>query len=264
MTSKDTEQLAGAKILVVDDDESVCELVELYLSHEGFRVIVAADGREALRLCLQHRPDLVVLDLMLPVVDGWEVCRSIRRTSRVPIIMLTARSEEVDRVVGLEVGADDYIAKPFSPREMVARVKAVLRRSLTPSDEGEMLVFSGLRIDRSCHRVEADGETTDLTPTEFQLLWCLMSDPGRVFSRTELLTRVLGPDSESDMRTIDVHIKRVRRKLDVERRSFTITTVRGLGYRLESHAPAVGSLPGGSAAPLTLLRTQSRPIRDKS
>ena len=225
----------GRKVLVVDDEESVRELIELYLTKEGFDVVLAKDGKEALRLNGEHHPDLIVLDLMLPGLDGWEVCKQIRSTSRVPIIMLTARSEEVDRVVGLELGADDYVVKPFSPREMVARVKAVLRRGTAGPDEQETLTFPGLRIDRTQHRLEVDGEEVHLTPTEFRLLWCLASQPGRVFSRAELLDKIWGYDSESDARTVDVHIKRLRQKTKAaEKRSFAITTVWGLGYKFET------------------------------
>jgi phosphate regulon transcriptional regulator PhoB len=225
----------GRKVLVVDDEESVRELIELYLTKEGFDVILAKDGREALRLNGEHHPDLIVLDLMLPGLDGWEVCKQIRSASRVPIIMLTARSEEVDRVVGLELGADDYVVKPFSPREMVARVKAVLRRGTAGPEEQETLTFPGLRIDRTQHRLEVDRDEVHLTPTEFRLLWCLASQPGRVFSRAELLDKIWGYDSESDARTIDVHIKRLRQKTRAaEKRSFAITTVWGLGYKFET------------------------------
>jgi len=225
----------GRKVLVVDDEESVRELIELYLTKEGFDVILAKDGREALRLNGEHHPDLIVLDLMLPGLDGWEVCKQIRSASRVPIIMLTARSEEVDRVVGLELGADDYVVKPFSPREMVARVKAVLRRGTAGPEEQETLTFPGLRIDRTQHRLEVDRDEVHLTPTEFRLLWCLASRPGRVFSRAELLDKIWGYDSESDARTVDVHIKRLRQKTRAaEKRSFAITTVWGLGYKFET------------------------------
>jgi len=225
----------GRKVLVVDDEDSVRELIELYLVKEGFEVIHGQDGREALRLNGEHHPDLVILDLMLPGLDGWEVCRQIRVNSRVPIIMLTARSEEVDRIVGLELGADDYVVKPFSPRELVARVKAVLRRGTSAAEEAEALVFPGLRVDRVQHRVEVDGEEVHLTPTEFRLLWCLASRPGRVFSRAELLDRIWGYDSESDARTVDVHIKRLRQKTKAsESRQFAITTVWGLGYKFET------------------------------
>jgi len=225
----------GRKVLVVDDEDSVRELIELYLKKEGFEVLHARDGREALRLNGQHHPDLIILDLMLPGLDGWEVCRQLRGSHQVPIIMLTARTEEVDRIVGLELGADDYVVKPFSPRELVARVKAVLRRGSSAAEEAETLTFRGLRVDRVQHRVEVNGEEVHLTPTEFRLLWCLASRPGRVFSRAELLDRIWGYDSESDARTVDVHIKRLRQKTQAgESRSFSITTVWGLGYKFET------------------------------
>jgi two-component system response regulator ResD len=228
----------GRKVLVVDDEDSVRELIELYLKKEGFEVIHAREGREALRLNGEHHPDLIVLDLMLPGLDGWEVCRQIRSSHQVPIIMLTARTEEVDRIVGLELGADDYVVKPFSPRELVARVKAVLRRGTSAAEEAETLTFLGLRIDRVQHRVEVNGEEVHLTPTEFRLLWCLASRPGRVFSRAELLDRIWGYDSESDARTVDVHIKRLRQKTQAaESQSFTISTVWGLGYKFETQPP---------------------------
>ena len=234
----------GRKVLVVDDEDSVRELIELYLKKEGFEVIHARDGREALRLNGQHHPDLIVLDLMLPGLDGWEVCRQIRSSHQVPIIMLTARTEEVDRIVGLELGADDYVVKPFSPRELVARVKAVLRRGTSAAEEAETLTFLGLRIDRVQHRVEVNGEEVHLTPTEFRLLWCLASRPGRVFSRAELLDRIWGYDSESDARTVDVHIKRLRQKTQAaESQSFTISTVWGLGYKFETQPPTDSDKP---------------------
>ena len=227
----------GHKVLVVDDEEAVRELIELYLTKEGYEVIHARDGREALRLNGEQHPDLVILDLMLPGLDGWDVCRQIRTGSRVPIIMLTARGEEVDRVVGLEIGADDYVVKPFSPRELVARVKAVLRRGSALGEENEVLSFPDLRIDRVRHRVEVTGEEVHLTPTEFRLLWCLAGRPGRVFSRAELLDRIWGYDSESDARTVDVHVKRLRQKTRAaESHSFSITTVWGLGYKFETRS----------------------------
>ena len=229
----------GRKVLVVDDEDAVRELIELYLKKEGFEVVHARDGREALRLNGEHHPDLVILDLMLPGLDGWEVCRQIRASSKVPIIMLTARAEEVDRIVGLELGADDYVVKPFSPRELVARAKAILRRGTSASEESEVLPFPGLRIDRIQHRVEVNGQEVHLTPTEFRLLWCLASRPARVFSRAELLDRIWGYDSESDARTVDVHIKRLRQKTKAsESGSFSITTVWGLGYKFETLPPS--------------------------
>jgi two-component system response regulator ResD len=237
----------GRKVLVVDDEDPVRELAELYLKKDGFEVVHARDGREALRLNGEHHPDLIILDLMLPGLDGWEVCRQIRSTSRVPIIMLTARAEEVDRIVGLELGADDYVVKPFSPRELMARVKAVLRRGAAADEESEALTFPGLRVDRLQHRVEVNGQEVHLTPTEFRLLWCLASRAGRVFSRAELLDRIWGYDSESDARTVDVHIKRLRQKTKAsESKSFSITTVWGLGYKFEALLPPEG--PEASAS----------------
>jgi len=223
----------------VDDEDAVRELIELYMKKEGFEILHARDGKEALRLNGEHHPDLVILDLMLPGLDGWEVCRQIRSTSKVPIIMLTARAEEVDRIVGLELGADDYVVKPFSPRELVARAKAILRRGTTAAEESEVLAFPELRIDRVQHRVEVNGQEVHLTPTEFRLLWCLASRPARVFSRAELLDRIWGYDSESDARTVDVHIKRLRQKTKAaESTSFAITTVWGLGYKFETLLPS--------------------------
>jgi two-component system, OmpR family, response regulator ResD len=233
------DSVSGRKVLVVDDEESVRDLISMYFGKEGFQVSLAKDGREALRLNGEQHPDLVILDLMLPGLDGREVCRQIRATSRVPIIMLTARGEEIDRIVGLELGADDYVVKPFSPRELVARAKAVLRRGVTGPDEAEILTFPGLRIDRVQHRVEVDAEEVHLTPTEFRLLWCLASQPGRVFSRAELLDRIWGYDSESDARTVDVHVKRLRQKTRASQsRAFQISTVWGMGYKFETRPTA--------------------------
>jgi two-component system, OmpR family, response regulator ResD len=229
------DSVSGRKVLVVDDEESVRDLISMYFGKEGFQVALAKDGREALRLNGEQHPDLVILDLMLPGLDGREVCRQIRATSRVPIILLTAGGEEIDRIVGLELGADDYVVKPFSPRELVARAKAVLRRGAAGPDEAEILTFPGLRIDRVQHRVEVDGEEVHLTPTEFRLLWCLASQPGRVFSRAELLDRIWGYDSESDARTVDVHVKRLRQKTRASQsRAFQISTVWGMGYKFET------------------------------
>jgi phosphate regulon transcriptional regulator PhoB len=237
----------GRRILVVDDEDAVRELIELYLKKESFQVLHARDGKEALRLNGEHHPDLIILDLMLPELDGWEVCRQIRAGSKVPIIMLTARAEEVDRIVGLELGADDYVVKPFSPRELVARVKAILRRGTSAAEESEVLSFPGLRVDRVQHRVEVNGDEVHLTPTEFRLLWCLASRPARVFSRAELLDRIWGYDSESDARTVDVHIKRLRQKTKAgESKSFSITTVWGLGYKFET-LPAEDAEPARGA-----------------
>jgi two-component system response regulator ResD len=218
-------------ILVVDDEESVRELTRLYLEREGFRVETAADGEEALAQVANLRPDLIVLDIMLPKVDGWAVCREIRRELVTPIIFLSAKGEEYDRILGLELGADDYLTKPFSPRELVARVKAVLRRgSAGPS--GKTLRYPGMVIDGAAHTVEVDGQDLTLAPREFELLWFLASHPGQVFSRDQLLTNVWGYSYPGDQRTVDTHVKRLREKMP-DKSASCLKTVWGRGYKFE-------------------------------
>ena len=220
-------------ILIVEDDKKTASLVELYLQREGFRTVIAADGREALELARLHDPILVVLDLMLPFVDGWEVCRQLRTWSDVPIIMLTAREEEVDRISGLTLGADDYVVKPFSPRELVARVKAILRRGrLDTSSERTVWSHKDLILDVDKRRVSMGGQAISLTVHEYNLLKALMTRPGRVFSRAELLDR-LYPDGEAVIdRVIDVHIGKLRQKIEEDSsQPRHILTVRGIGYR---------------------------------
>ncbi|MDI3543615.1 MAG: two-component system, OmpR family, response regulator ResD [Candidatus Atribacteria bacterium] len=222
-----------ASILVVEDEESVRELLRLYLEKEGFKVELAADGEEALDKMSRASPDLILLDLMLPKKDGWEVCREIRKTSYVPIIMLTARGEEFDKVLGLELGADDYIAKPFSPREVVARIKAVLRRANASLGGGRMWETLGLRIDYEAKKVEIKEKEINLTPKEFELLWFLVNHPQRVYTREQLLEYVWGYDFLGDARTVDTHIKRLREKLSEGGISSSIKTVWGYGYKFE-------------------------------
>ncbi|HOA98593.1 MAG TPA: response regulator transcription factor [Candidatus Atribacteria bacterium] len=222
-----------AIILVVEDEESVRELLRLYLEKEGFQVELASDGEEALKKMSRISPDLVLLDLMLPKKDGWEVCREIRKTSYVPIIMLTARGEEFDKVLGLELGADDYVAKPFSPRELVARIKAVLRRFNASSGGGKTWEALGLRIDYEAKKVEIKGKEINLTPKEFELLWFLVNHPQRVYTREQLLEYVWGYDFAGDARTVDTHIKRLREKLSEGGISSSIKTVWGYGYKFE-------------------------------
>ena len=220
-------------ILIVEDDKKTASLVELYLQREGFRTVIAADGREALELARLHDPILVVLDLMLPFVDGWEVCRQLRSWSDVPVIMLTARGEEVDRISGLTLGADDYVVKPFSPRELVARVKAILRRGrLDTSSERTVWSHKDLILDVDKRRVSMGGQAISLTVHEYNLLKALMTRPGRVFSRAELLDR-LYPDGEAVIdRVIDVHIGKLRQKIEEDSsQPRHILTVRGIGYR---------------------------------
>ncbi len=227
-----------SRILVVDDEPNVLELVSLYLSRDGFSVTTATNGREAIAIFDELQPDLVVLDIMLPELDGWEVCRILRGKSATPIIMLTARSDDLDRIVGLEMGADDYLAKPFNPRELVARVKAVLRRtrhSEPLTQETDLLRFPLLDISKKRHAARLGNKEIPLTPKEFDLLWSLASHPGRTFTRAELLEHIWGYDFFGDDRTIDVHVKRLRRKLEPEGHPYRyIHTIWGVGYRMEA------------------------------
>lgn len=226
--------MAFPTILVVDDEELVQDLIRLYLEKEGFRVVEARDGVEALSKLRADSPDLVILDIMLPKMDGWEVCREIRKNHTTPIIMLTAKGEELNRVLGLELGADDYVSKPFSPIELVARVKALLRRSaLAGRGEAKVLSYPGMIIDYNSHRVEVDGSEVALAPKEFDLLWFLASNPGRLYNREQLLQNVWNYDYLGDPRTVDTHIKRLREKLEVDSKKWHIRTVWGLGYKFE-------------------------------
>jgi two-component system alkaline phosphatase synthesis response regulator PhoP len=226
----------GTRILIVDDEPSIVRLLQAYLEREGFEVATAADGRTALQLARSLKPQLVILDLLLPEVDGLEVCRLLRQESEVYIVMLTARSEETDKIVGLTVGADDYVTKPFSPREMVARIKAVLRRtrSLNFTSEPETLHFPDLTVDVRRHKVTVRGQVVELTALDFEILRTLATQPGMVFSRAQLLERVWGYDHLGDERVVDVHIGLLRKKIeqDVQEPHF-VKTVRGVGYKFD-------------------------------
>lgn len=225
-----------ATVLVVDDEPIVREVVERYLRQDGFQVAVAADGPEALRRFASARPDLVLLDLMLPGMDGLEVCRRIRIESNVPVVMLTAKRDETDTIIGLGVGADDYIAKPFSPRELVARVKAVLRRASTPPppSDGDPIHFGRITIRPDSRRVEVAEQAVDLTAREFDLLLFLASHPGQVFSRDELLDKVWDWAYASDGGTVTVHVRRLRQKVEANpERPRYVKTVWGVGYKFE-------------------------------
>jgi len=219
------------KILVVDDEEAIVELTAFNLKKEGYEVVRAFDGREALRLVKEEKPDLIVLDLMLPEIDGLEVCRRIRQESRIPILILSAKKEEVDRIIGLELGADDYVTKPFSPRELLARVKAILRRSEEVPEEVERVVRGSLVIDKNRYEARINNMVLTLTPTEFKILETLANSPGQVYSRDVLLRRVWGYDYIGDSRTVDVHIRHLREKLNEHTQENLIETVRGVGYR---------------------------------
>jgi DNA-binding response OmpR family regulator len=221
-------------ILVVEDEPQIAGLVRDYLEHAGFGVLSASDGSSALALVRARRPDAVVLDLGLPGIDGLDVLRSIRRDSAVPILILTARSDETDRVTGLELGADDYVVKPFSPKELVARVRAVLRRVEARPLVNERLVAGALELDLARRRVTADGRPADLTPTEFELLATLAREPGRVWTRSQLLDAVRGFSLETYERAIDGHVRNLRRKLEPDGPGTRyVRTVHGVGYALE-------------------------------
>jgi DNA-binding response OmpR family regulator len=226
-------QNGGVKtVLVVDDEPIVREVVVSYLQREGFRTLEAGDGNRARELLMLEAPSLVVLDLMLPGMDGLDLCRWIRARSDLPVIMLTARGEEADRIVGLELGADDYVTKPFSPRELAARVRTVLRRSAPPALGEEKLSFDGLVIDASTREVTKAGEAVRLTAREFDLLWFLASHPRRVFSRSQLMDRVWGYEAALDTGTVTVHVRRLREKIeDDPSQPRFLETVWGVGYR---------------------------------
>ena len=234
------EQHDQKTVLVVEDDENTASLIALYLEREGFLPLTAGDGEMALTLAVKHKPDLVILDLMIPKVDGWEVCRRLRRTSEMPVIMLTARGEEIDRVAGLTLGADDYVVKPFSPRELVARVKAVLRRtSPAPNKEERMLIHGPVRLDLEKRRLSVDNQPVSLTPHEYALMVALMASPGRTFTRDELLDH-LYPMGEAVVidRVVDVHIGKLRQKIEpISAEPQYIITVRGIGYRFADRQP---------------------------
>lgn len=228
-------------ILVVDDDHKIVDLVALYLRRDGYSVLTAHDGREALELARRKHPDLIVLDLLLPELDGTDVCRLLRAESQVPIIMLTARSTDDDKLRGLDLGADDYLTKPFNPRELMARIRAILRRTHPTEEPAEDLQFGDLTISFVRHEVLLAGQPVALTPTEFRLLETLAREPGRAFSRAELLDRVFGFDYVGVERTIDVHVMNLRRKIEPEPgRPRFIGTVPGVGYRFEGRPPGRG------------------------
>lgn len=224
------------KILLVDDEKKILTLLRAYLEKDDYQIIEALDGRQALDVFQREKPDLVVLDIMLPVMDGLEVCRQIRRTSEVPIIMLTARDEDTDKLVGLELGADDYITKPFSPKELVARIRAVLRRAFkTATASRSKVVLGELTLDEERFEASCHSQRLDLTPAEFRILTMLARAPGRVFSRKQFLEQALGESYEGYERTIDSHIKNLRNKLSQVSggKGCNISTVHGVGYKLE-------------------------------
>ena len=226
--------MANSKIMVVDDDSNICELLRLYLEKEGYDTILAENGTQALEKFDREKPDLILLDIMMPQLDGWQVCREIRKKSQVPIIMLTAKGEVFDKVLGLELGADDYIVKPFETKEVVARIKAVLRR--TGQNQGEAVKevkYDKLSINLTNYELKVNGVQVDTPPKEMELIYHLASNPNRVFTRDQLLDEVWGFDYYGDSRTVDVHVKRLREKLEGVSDKWALKTVWGVGYKFE-------------------------------
>lgn len=228
--------MPSEKILVVDDDQNICELLRLYLEKEGFKVTIANDGLAALSTFSSLEPALVLLDIMLPSLDGWQVCREIRKQWQTPIIMLTAKGETFDKVLGLELGADDYITKPFDANEVVARIKAVLRRSApsTNVDSVKEVSFDNLSVNLTNYELRVKGEIVDTPPKELELIYHLASNPNRVYTRDQLLDEVWGFEYFGDSRTIDVHVKRLREKLEGVSNKWELKTVWGVGYKFET------------------------------
>ncbi len=222
------------KALVIEDDKNIAELLRLYLEKDGFDVSIAADGGKGLQLAEDESPDVVLLDIMLPVMDGWQVCREIRRTSQVPIIMLTAKGETFDKVSGLEMGADDYVTKPFEVKELIARIHAVMRRTEGgDSPAAKRLEYDKLIINLDSYELIVDGKKVDTPPKEMELLYHLAASPNRVYTRNQLLDEVWGFDYFGDSRTVDVHIKRLREKLEGVSDKWSLKTVWGVGYKFE-------------------------------
>lgn len=229
--------MAKYKVLVVDDDKNICELLRLYLEKEGFEVSLAFDGKQGVDKFESEKPDLMLLDIMMPNMDGWQVCREIRKTSQCPIIMLSAKGETIDKVLGLELGADDYVVKPFDSKEVVARIKAILRR-LSQSGESEsankkIVKFDKISINLESYELKVDSKIVDTPPKELELLFHLASNPNRVYTRDKLLDEVWGFEYYGDSRTVDVHVKRLREKLEGVSDKWELKTVWGVGYKFE-------------------------------
>ena len=221
------------KILIVDDDQNICELLRLYVEKEGFQAIVVNDGEAALAAVNDYMPKLILLDIMLPKRDGWQVCREIRKFSDIPILMLTAKGETFDKILGLELGADDYIAKPFDTKEVIARIKAVLRRTYTEEESAKIVVYDKLEINLTNYELIVNGKQIDTPPKELELIFHLAKNPNRVFTRNQLLDEVWGFDYYGDSRTVDVHVKRLREKLEDVSEKWSLKTVWGVGYKFE-------------------------------
>ncbi|MCI9406175.1 MAG: response regulator transcription factor [Oscillospiraceae bacterium] len=227
--------MAMGKVLVADDDKNICELLRLYLVKEGFQVVLAGDGEEALARFSAENPDIILLDVMMPRLDGWQVCREIRKKSECPIIMITAKGETFDKVLGLELGADDYVVKPFETKEIVARIKAVMRRTGKSASENDVkeVSYDKLVVNMTKYELKVDGRVVDTPPKELELLYHLASNPNRVYTRDQLLDEVWGFEYYGDSRTVDVHVKRLREKLEGVSDKWVLKTVWGVGYKFE-------------------------------
>lgn len=226
--------MSMGKILVADDDQNIAELLRLYLEKEGYTVVLAADGEQAIERFNAENPDIVLLDIMMPKLDGWQVCRDIRKKSNCPIIMVTAKGETFDKVLGLELGADDYIVKPFDAKEVTARIKAVLRRTAAKEDTNKGVYdFDNLHLDMNRYELKVKGKVVEAPPKELELLACLAGHPNRVYTRDQLLDEVWGFEYYGDSRTIDVHVKRLREKLEGASEQWSLKTVWGVGYKFE-------------------------------
>ena len=228
--------MSKEKILVVDDDVNICELLRLYIERDDYQVVIANDGEQAVELFNREQPDLVLLDIMLPKMDGWQVCKEIRKTSNRPIIMLTAKGELFDKILGLELGADDYIIKPFEAKEVIARIHAVLRRTSTGEEKEKVkeINWDKLSINLTNYELRVDGKYIDTPPKEMELLYYLASNPNKVFTRDQLLDKVWGFDYYGDSRTVDVHIKRLREKINGVSDQWSLKTVWGVGYKFDA------------------------------
>lgn len=224
----------NGKILIVDDDTNICELLRLYIEKEGYTTVLAHDGEQALVMFNREQPNLVLLDIMMPKLDGWQVCREIRKTSDCPIIMITAKGEVFDKILGLELGADDYVVKPFEAKEVVARVRAVLRRTAATDEETvKEVVWDNLSINLTNYELKVNGVAVDTPPKEMELLYHLASNPNKVYTRDQLLDQVWGFEYYGDSRTVDVHVKRIREKIDGVSDKWELRTVWGVGYKFE-------------------------------
>lgn len=224
---------AGRRILVIDDDINICELIRLYMEKENFEVLIANDGQSGLEEFKKSSPALIILDVMMPIMDGWQVLREVRKLGQTPVIMLSAKGETFDKVLGLELGADDYVVKPFEPKELIARAKAVLRRLEHKNYDTQEVVYPGLVINKTDYSVNINEQTVEMPPKELELLYFLAANPNKVYTREQLLENVWGFDFFGDSRTVDVHVKRLREKLEMPDANWQLKTVWGVGYKFE-------------------------------